>query len=311
MRGNRAGVALLGAALLIVTGCTPAATGPGWTYTPGGPQSAGTGQVNAPSTAPTAAEASAAATEAAPADTSAPSGSTVSTTPSDVAIHLSEWSVGVPTTIAAGAVNLSITNIGKIPHELLVFKSDLDPSSFPLDKDGNIIEDGPGVNLVSDGDNIDPGKSQARAVDLSKPGQYIFVCNIPGHFHAGMFTVVNVTPTPPAVYIPVALNEWHVAVPSTITAGKVTLEAANFGSIQHELLVFKSDLAPSAYPVDKDGNIVEDDPSINLLSDGDNIDPQRTQTRDVDLSQPGTYLFVCNIPGHFKAGMYTVVTVTP
>ena len=23
----------------------------------------------------------------------------------------------------------------------------------------------------------------------------------------------------------------------------------------------------------------------------------------------GTYLFVCNLPGHFKAGMFTVVTV--
>ena len=50
---------------------------------------------------------------------------------------------------------------------------------------------------------------------------------------------------------------------------------------------------------------------VTLLSDGDNIDPNGTQTRTVDLSQAGTYLFVCNIPGHFKAGMYTVVTVSP
>jgi uncharacterized cupredoxin-like copper-binding protein len=229
----------------------------------------------------------------------------------DVAIHLSEWSVGVPTTMQAGKVNLSITNIGKVPHELLVFKSDLDPSSLPLDNDGNIIEDGPEVDLVSDGDNITPGASQTRALDRTKPGQYIFVCNIPGHFHAGMFTVVNVTPTPPAVFVPVALNEWHVAVQSTLKPGSINVEAANFGSIQHELLVVKSDLAPSAYPVDKNGDIIEDDPSVNLLSDGDNIDPQRTQTRTVDLTQPGTYLFVCNIPGHFKAGMYSVVTVAP
>ena len=94
-------------------------------------------------------------------------------------------------------------------------------------------------------------------------------------------------------------------------AGQVNFSITNIGTIQHELLVFKSDLAPSAYPVDKNGHIIEDDPGITLVSDGDNIDPGKTQTRTVDLTQPGTYLFVCNIPGHFKAGMFSVVTVAP
>ena len=212
----------------------------------------------------------------------------------------------------AGQVNFSITNIGSIQHELLVFKSNLSASAFPVDKDGNIIENGPGITLVSDGDNIDPGATQARTVDLTQPGTYLFVCNIPGHFKAGMFRVVTVTsPAAERAYVPAGLSEWHVAVQSTIRAGTVNLETANFGTIQHELLVFKSDLAPSAYPVDKTGHIIEDGPGISLVSDGDNIDPGKTQTRTVDLTQPGTYLFVCNIPGHFKAGMFSVVTVTP
>ena len=94
-------------------------------------------------------------------------------------------------------------------------------------------------------------------------------------------------------------------------AGKLNFSITNIGTIQHELLVFKSDLASSAYPLDSKGNIVEDGPGVTLVSDGDNIDPGKTQTRTVDLTQPGTYLFVCNIPGHFKAGMFSVVTVTP
>jgi uncharacterized cupredoxin-like copper-binding protein len=49
---------------------------------------------------------------------------------------------------------------------------------------------------------------------------------------------------------------------------------------------------------------------VSLVSDGDNIDPGGTQTRSVDL-KPGKDLFVCNIPGHFKQGMYEVVTVIP
>ena len=91
-------------------------------------------------------------------------------------------------------MNFSITNIGTIQHEVLVFKSDLPLSSYPLDGSGNIIENGPGITLVSDGDNIDPGKTQTRTVGLTQPGTYLFVCNIPGHFKAGMFTVVTVTP---------------------------------------------------------------------------------------------------------------------
>jgi uncharacterized cupredoxin-like copper-binding protein len=94
-------------------------------------------------------------------------------------------------------------------------------------------------------------------------------------------------------------------------ASQANFSITNIGAIQHELLVFKSDLHPSAYPVDNKGNIVEDGPGITLVSDGANLDPQTTQERTVDLTQPGTYLFVCNIPGHFKAGMFSVVTVTP
>jgi uncharacterized cupredoxin-like copper-binding protein len=232
--------------------------------------------------------------------------------PSGIAIYVSEWSVGLPTSMLAGQINFSITNIGTIQHELLVFKSDLPHSSYPVDKNGNIIEDGPGISLVSRGEKIDPGKTQSRTVDLTQPGTYLFVCNLQGHFKQGMFREVTVTtPAAEQVYLAAGLSEWHIAAPTTIKAGTVNLEAANFGTIQHELLVFKSDLPPSGYPLDKDGNIIEDGPGISLVSDGDNIDPGKTQTRKVDLTQAGSYLFVCNIPGHFKAGMFSELSVTP
>jgi len=107
----------------------------------------------------------------------------------------------------------------------------------------------------------------------------------------------------------VSLSEFKVApAATTIAAGNVTLNIANAGTVQHELLVFRSDLAPSAYPKES-GDIDEEGQGIVKVSDGDNLDPGATQTRTVDLTQPGTYLFVCNLPGHFAAGMYQVVTV--
>ncbi len=310
LNGRRA-VAL--AAAFLLSACTSASNTPDWTYqpavSPSAVAAAATSQpTSGPTSGPTAEPTSLSSAAPTPGSTAQPIGVPAAGT----AIYVSEWSVGLPTSMLAGQVNFSITNIGTIQHELLVFRSDLPPSAYPVANSGDIIQDGPGISLVSRGDKIDPGKTQARTVDLTKPGTYLFVCNISGHFKAGMFRVVTVTPpSGEQAYIPAALSEWHIAAPATIRAGTVNLEAANFGTIQHELLVFKSDLAPSAYPVDKNGRIVEDGPGIALVSDAENIDPGKTQARTVDLSQPGTYLFVCNIPGHFKAGMFSVVTVTP
>jgi hypothetical protein len=107
----------------------------------------------------------------------------------------------------------------------------------------------------------------------------------------------------------ISLYEWKVIVADTIKAGPSTFTISNFGTMPHELLIFRSDLPPAAYPKDKSGDIVEDGPGVDLVSDGENIDPTAAQVRTVNLN-PGTYLFVCNIPGHFKQGMYQVVTVT-
>jgi uncharacterized cupredoxin-like copper-binding protein len=107
----------------------------------------------------------------------------------------------------------------------------------------------------------------------------------------------------------ISLYEWKVIAPSTLKAGKSTFTISNFGAVPHELLVFKSPLGPEAYPIDAEGNIKEEGAGVDLLSDGENIDPTGAQVRTINLV-PGTYLFVCNIPGHFKAGMFARVTVT-
>jgi uncharacterized cupredoxin-like copper-binding protein len=39
---------------------------------------------------------------------------------------------------------------------------------------------------------FDPGKSGALTVNL-KPGKYLLICNVPGHFAAGMWSPFEVT----------------------------------------------------------------------------------------------------------------------
>ena len=112
--------------------------------------------------------------------------------------------------------------------------------------------------------------------------------------------------------VPVTTNDYNVTLPSTtLTTGTKTLQITNKGAVAHELLVFHPDatINPAQLPLDAAGDIEEEAAGVNKISDGDNIDPGASQTRQLDLSQPGTYVFVCNLPGHYKLGMWKVVTV--
>lgn len=243
--------------------------------------------------------------------TAAPSASAVSAQPAafnqpDVPVVLREYKVELPTTISPGLKSLRISNFGTMPHELLVFRSDLDPSAYPM-QGGDINEEDASITKVSDGDNLAPGTVQTRVLDLTTPGRYLFVCNLPGHFKQGMFTVVTVAP--PTSVPTVALTEYKVTTPTDVAPGKYDYTILDKGKVQHELLVFHTTTDPAKLPLGTDGNIDENAPGINKISDGDNIDPGKGQTRTIDLTQPGAYVFVCNLPGHYRAGMFTAVTV--
>jgi uncharacterized cupredoxin-like copper-binding protein len=109
----------------------------------------------------------------------------VSATEADFHIALSA------TELSAGDTTFEITNSANQNHEFVVFATDLDPANFPKSPDGNVDEEGPGLKDVSDGDDIPAGGHQTRKVNLP-PGRYVAVCNLPGHFAAGMHTVITV-----------------------------------------------------------------------------------------------------------------------
>lgn len=248
-----------------------------------------------------------------PSSSESSASTTATPTASDTAISvdLKEFQITSSTeSIPPGVKTLAISNSGTIQHELLVFRSDLDPSAYPLDPaTGDINEDGAGITKISDGDNLDPGGAQTRALDLSQPGTYTFVCNLPGHFRQGMVKTLTVAPTLPNAAI--TLTDFKVGTGSQhFTPGHYDFTIANGGPSQHELLVFRTELAPSNFPKESDGGVQENGAGLDKVSDGDNIDPGSIQDRVVDLSQPGTYVFLCNLPGHYANGMYSVVNVS-
>jgi uncharacterized cupredoxin-like copper-binding protein len=93
---------------------------------------------------------------------------------------------------------------------------------------------------------------------------------------------------------------------SSVASGNVTFNISNEGPSTHEFVVIQSDLAPDALPV-KDGEVEED--KVDGVGEQEDIAPGTTTPLSLDL-QPGSYVVICNLPGHYEQGMYAGLTVT-
>jgi len=86
------------------------------------------------------------------------------------------------------------------------------------------------------------------------------------------------------------LNEWSVTLnPADVSAGNVTFTVNNDGQFTHDLVI-----------LDSSGTKVAGTDKFAKA--------QGPQTLQADL-KPGTYTFLCDIPGHSQKGMKTEVTV--
>ena len=97
-----------------------------------------------------------------------------------------------PATAAAGIVSFEVTNGSKdTVHEMIVMYLADPAQALPyIVGDSKVDEDKAGdKGEVSE---LDPGKSGTLTVAL-KPGKYILICNVAGHFMAGMWTSFEVT----------------------------------------------------------------------------------------------------------------------
>lgn len=102
---------------------------------------------------------------------------------------------------------------------------------------------------------------------------------------------------------------------ATVPAGTVSFRVANTGSLVHELVVLP--LAPGASagerPVGSDDRVSEAG-SLGEASTtcgrgaGDGIDPGAISWVTLHL-RPGNYELVCNLPGHYAAGMHAELRV--
>jgi uncharacterized cupredoxin-like copper-binding protein len=98
------------------------------------------------------------------------------------------------------------------------------------------------------------------------------------------------------------------ATPGAVPAGSVTFDVKNASSdVVHEMLVVKVADTTTTLPYDE-AAMKLDEAKLGSLGEVSELDPGKSGNVTLDLA-PGTYALLCNQPGHYAAGMWTLLTV--
>jgi uncharacterized cupredoxin-like copper-binding protein len=98
------------------------------------------------------------------------------------------------------------------------------------------------------------------------------------------------------------------ADPDSASAGEVTFDVTNDAEQTHEFVVFQTDLAPDQLPTDEGGDVDEAGEGVALVDEIEDIEGGSTQSLTVNLDA-GSYVLICNLPGHYGQGMLAGFTV--
>ena len=118
-----------------------------------------------------------------------------------VNVTIKEFEVAPEVTSApAGTITFHVTNDGPDDvHEFVVVKTDLAPDALPTVDDGSVDEEGEGIEVSGEIEDIPVGESQDVDMTL-EAGAYVLICNIvededgeaEAHYAMGMRTAFTV-----------------------------------------------------------------------------------------------------------------------
>ncbi len=118
----------------------------------------------------------------------------------NVAVALQEWAV-IPDAASApaGEVIFTVTNDGPDDiHEFVVISTDLGIADLPVDENGVVDEEGEGIDVLGEIEDLPVGETDELSLDL-EPGSYALICNIwsedeaEAHYQMGMRAAFEAT----------------------------------------------------------------------------------------------------------------------
>ncbi len=124
---------------------------------------------------------------------------------------------------------------------------------------------------------------------------------------AGETPINAVGETPAAATtVDVELIEFAVnPAQDTVDAGTLTFSVSNDGTEDHSFRVIEPDLAPDALPTAASR---VDEAQVIIVANIQQFAAGETQEVSVDLAA-GSYVLICNVPGHYDLGMRVAFTV--
>ena len=111
---------------------------------------------------------------------------------------------------------------------------------------------------------------------------------------------------PAATSVKITMKEWKfTASRAAVPAGKVTFVVSNTGTMEHEFVVMRTNLAPRKLPME--GQQAKE---IGFKGEIEEFHSGLTKRLTLTL-KPGRYVLLCNVPGHYKRGQAVRLVVGP
>ncbi|WP_248323879.1 MULTISPECIES: hypothetical protein [unclassified Caballeronia] len=93
----------------------------------------------------------------------------------------------------AGRVSFEVTNVARsgTVHEFVVLSTNIDESRLPV-RNGQVVEGQ--LKKMGEVENVHNASSKRLSLNL-RPGRYVLICNMPGHYAMGMHKTLTVLPS--------------------------------------------------------------------------------------------------------------------
>ena len=199
-------------------------------------------------------------------------------------VVMKEWSFKASAqTVSAGRVTFVVRNAGTMEHGFVVIRTNSGPHALPM-KGQQASEAGSKGEI----EEFAPGRTKRLTLTLA-PGNYVLLCNLPGHYKRGQAVRLVVTAASAAQTTHVSVSAFEMGFKlskTTVPHGTVVFEVRNDGKLPHD---FSFGSRGGGTPL---------------------LEPGESATLTVKFEKPGKYTYICTVPGHQEAGMIGVLTVT-
>ena len=105
----------------------------------------------------------------------------------------------------------------------------------------------------------------------------------------------------------IGMSDYAFSPNDTATkAGTVRISAPNQGQLPHELVLLKTNQSPGSLSTLSNGEVDEEGleaKGVESPGEIEDVGPGETKSATLKLT-PGKYVMICNLPGHYKQGMY-------